>query len=108
MGAGAPEAQLLRFFRIQAERGKLRSGRKVDEDEDKGLPIPDCLDWRIERVLLHERNRSSRHEVTTLWSLEDLARANLALDLQEEAERRAHAKAKHDAEMARIQRELNR
>jgi hypothetical protein len=59
-------------------------------------------------VLLHERNRASRHEVTELWSLEDVARATLALSLHDEAVRRAEAKARHDAELAKAHRELSR
>ncbi len=58
----------------------------------------------MERVLSHERNRSSRYEIETHWSLADLARANLTLDIFEEAERRQAAKAKHDAQMRALAR----
>lgn len=61
------------------------------------IEVPECLDWYLERVLSHERNRASRYEVEAHWSLEDLARANLTLDLFDESERRAS----RDAEMAR-------
>lgn len=108
MGDGAPQAQLPQFFTLQARINQLRSGRVKEDDDGTSVPIPDCLDWRIEWVLLHERNRATRYEVTELWSLEDLARATLALSLHDEAVRRAEAKAKHDAELAKMQRELTR
>lgn len=56
------------------------------------------LDWDIERVLTHERNRSTRIEVESAWSLTDLARANLALDVHDEVEARAHAEAMHESQ----------
>lgn len=57
--------------------------------------------------MLHERNRASRHEVHTLWSLADVARQTLAFAVHDEAERRAYAKMKSDADLKRTQRELN-
>jgi len=44
--------------------------------------------------------------VATQWSLADLARASLALDVYDEAERRAQAQARHEANMRDLSRKM--
>jgi hypothetical protein len=45
-------------------------------------------------VLTHERNRASLHEIQTLWSLEDLVDAHLALDVHDELQRLAYERSR--------------
>jgi len=40
----------------------------------------------VERLVMHPRYRATKHEIETSWSLEDVARAHLALDISEDME----------------------
>lgn len=87
------EAQLPWFFIVRGQSAQLN----WTPQEGESLEVPECLDWEVEYILLHERNRATRHEIEEHWSLEDLAKARLALDLVDELALRAQRKAEQDA-----------
>jgi hypothetical protein len=70
--------------------------------------VPDCLDWDLEYILLHERNRATRSEIEEHWSLEDMAKARLALDLTDELNARARRKAEQQAQMRELSNSMNK
>jgi len=55
------------------------------------VPIPVGLDWEIWRLLTDPRIHASKREIETDWTLDDVLDAHEALDVRDEAERRANA-----------------
>jgi hypothetical protein len=49
------------------------------------IKIPENVDWDIYRILTHELNRASRHEIETYWSLDDVDEMNTVLSAIEVA-----------------------
>jgi hypothetical protein len=49
-------------------------------------------------VLTHERGRATLEEIETHWSIEDLARAHLALDVVDELHRRVTEEQRRQVE----------
>lgn len=57
------------------------------------MRIPDHLDWTTWRIVSSERLKAGLVEVETQWSLDDVWDAHEVLDLHEESEAKAAARA---------------
>jgi hypothetical protein len=58
--------------------------------------VPESIEWYVWRPVFsdHVKGNVSKHEIDEHWSIVDLLECNELIDIHEELERRAAAKAK--------------